>query len=176
MNLLSHEDIDEGGAVFALLALATGAWMVVYSVSLVLGVHWLVALPITLVVGGGVRNLLAAIGRGANRWSDAYDERHPERNRPPEPDGHRYAKSMERFFTRYGEKGLEAWEEMGGYEGVKARAEAEMQARLDEWLAEHPPPPPPVPWYQSTVDAIAEKNRARRAGADEQRRRGRSTT
>jgi hypothetical protein len=176
MNLLSREDIDEGGAVFAMLALATGAWMVVYSVSLALGVHWLVALPIVLVVGGGVRNLLAAIGRGADRWWDAYDERHPERNRPPKPGGHGYAKAIEREFGRFGEQGLKAWEEMGGYEGVKARHEAEMQTRLDEWIAEHPPPPPPVPWYQSTVDAIAEHNRARRAAADEQRRRGRPAT
>jgi hypothetical protein len=156
--------------VFALLCLACLAWIGVYSVSLILNVHWLVALPIAVMLFNGARAVMAAVGRGLDAWWDAYDARHPERHRPPEPNGHRMAKAYERLYKRMGPDGLAEFERLGGYEGFKERHEAEMQKRLDEWLAAHPQTNPHEAWHRSSVDAIVEKNRARRNELDARRR------
>jgi hypothetical protein len=170
VQLLSKEDIEDGGAVFALLIFGCLAWAGVYSVSLILDVHWLVALPIAVMLFNGVRATIAALGRGLDRWADAYAARHPERDRPPKPDGHGMAKAYERLYKRTGPDGVAEFERLGGYEGFKERVEADMQKRLDEWLAAHPPPDPPPSWHRSAVDEIVEKNRAKREELDARRR------
>jgi hypothetical protein len=85
MNLLSREDIDEGGAVFALLMLGVAAWFAVYTVSLLLRVHWAVALPITAMGFNALRTVFSAIERGADRWWKRHDARVAERAEHPAP-------------------------------------------------------------------------------------------
>jgi hypothetical protein len=86
MNLLSREDMDEGGAVFAVLALATFAWAAVYLMADLLRVHWAVALPITWLAFGAIRATISAVVRGMERWWESHDARVAERQERPPPE------------------------------------------------------------------------------------------